>query len=401
MAIQRGIERLSRNFGAGFSCVWIALGLFLSSWIVIPAPIFALLPLGVGAPEISPLLLLGNAVGLGLLLRFGRDRRWFYPALAGAICALCLSSLPLLQLPATLQQADTQMRQTFGAEVLSEPVLEPSRSRPFSLLDLATGLSIPPLQPEHQSFQAADGSPLDLEIYRAASDQPHPALVVIYGGAWQRGDPSQQASFNAYMAAQGYTVVAIDYRHAPQHRFPAQIEDVLAALQWVTAQADLYQIDLNRVGLMGWSAGGHLALLAAYQTSLPIRAVVSYYGPTDLAAGYADPPSPDPINTRAVLEALIGGSPDQYPQVYQKASPIYYVRANLPPTLLVYGGRDHLVKPVFGQRLYDRLRAVQNRTVLLSLPWAEHAFDALFRGLGNQVALYYTERFLAHTLAGQ
>ncbi|MFM7425622.1 MAG: alpha/beta hydrolase fold domain-containing protein [Elainella sp.] len=385
---------------AWVSLLWIGLGLFLSSWIVIPAPVFALLPLGIGAPEISPLLLLANGVGLGLLLRFGRHHRLFYPALVGTICALLLSSLPLLQMPAALSQADAQMQRTFGADALTSLALEPRRSQPFSLLDLVTGLSIPPLQPERQRFQAADGSPLDLAIYRAASDQPHPALVAIYGGAWQRGDPSQQSRFNAYMAAQGYTVVAIDYRHAPQHRFPAQLEDVQIALQWVADRADQYQIDRSRIGLVGWSAGGHLALLAAYQTALPIRAVVSFYGPTDLTAGYADPPRPDPINTRAVLEALIGGSPAQYPQVYRDASPINYVRANLPPTLLIYGGRDHLVKPIFGQRLFDRLRTVQNRTVLVSLPWAEHAFDALFRGLGNQIALYYSERFLAHTLYG-
>jgi acetyl esterase/lipase len=392
------MQQWSLKLLVGFSLAWSALGLFLSSWIVIPAPSFSLLPLGVGAPEISPLLLLANGVGLALLLLWRPSRYLFYAALVGTACALLLSSWPLLQVPATLRQAEARMQQSFGANATAAPALGPSRSQPFNFFDLFTGLSVAALQPERQSFTALDGTRLALEIYRPAAAGPHPALISIYGGAWQRGDPSQQATFNAYMAAQGYTVVGIDYRHAPQHRFPAQIEDVQTALQWVVDRADQYQIDRSRIGLIGWSAGGHLALLAAYQTTLPIRAVVSYYGPTDLTAGYANPPRPDPIQTRAVLETLIGGNPEQYPQVYQLASPVHYVRANLPPTLLIYGGRDHLVKPLFGQTLYALLQAAQNRAVLISLPWAEHAFDAVFRGLGNQIALYYTERFLARTL---
>ncbi|NER85439.1 MAG: alpha/beta hydrolase, partial [Leptolyngbya sp. SIO1D8] len=219
------------------------------------------------------------------------------------------------------------------------------------------------------------------------------------GGAWQRGKPSHIARFSRYMVAQGYTVVAIDYRHAPEYRFPTQLQDVQTALQWVQANAVAYDIDLNRLALAGWSAGAHLVLLAAYQPdALPVKAVVNYYGPTNLAEGYRDLPVPDPIDTRAVLEAFLGGSPEQMPQAYQLASPIHHVRLGLPPTLLIYGGRDHLVKPIFGQQLDERLRAIGNASVLLNLPWAEHVFDSVFRGISNQMALYYTERFLAWSL---
>lgn len=80
------------------------------------------------------------------------------------------------------------------------------------------------------------------------------------------------------------------------------------------------------------------------------------------------------------------------------ASPIHYVRPNLPPTLLVYGNRDHIVKPIFSQQLHDRLRFTNNTSVPIALPWAEHSFDAVFREIGNQIALYYTEGFLAWAL---
>jgi acetyl esterase/lipase len=381
------------------------LGLFLSSWIVIPAPNLLLLPLAVGAPEISPLLLLGNAFLLGIALL--QDRRYVLNrvAIGSSIFAMLLGSLPLLQIPATLQQANTQMQSAFGANYLQISAAEKAQMRPapVRLTDLVTGLPVSTIQPDcarpcvqrhHESL--SDGTRLSLEIYQPLTTASHPAIVTIYGGAWQRGSPEQNAAFNAYMAAQGYTVVAVDYRHAPRYHFPTQIEDIQTGLRWIGQNAATYNIDLNRVALMGWSAGAHLALLAAYQSEIiPIRAVISYYGPTDLAAGYRDPPRPDPINTRAVLEAFLGGSPDQLPQPYELASPIHSVRAGLPPTLLIYGKRDHIVKPIFGQQLYDKLHLTGNKAVLISIPWAEHAFDAVFRGLGNQMALYYTERFLA------
>jgi acetyl esterase/lipase len=74
------------------------------------------------------------------------------------------------------------------------------------------------------------------------------------------------------------------------------------------------------------------------------------------------------------------------------------VRFDLPSTLLVYAGRDHGVQAQYGRQLYEQLRAADNQAVWLEIPWAEHAFDTVFNGLSNQLALYYTERFLAWAL---
>ncbi len=387
-----------------------AIALFLSLWIVVPAPNFFLLPLGVGAPEISPFLLLGQGLLLGtvLLLRAGgRSPSFLWLLTIGfATAGLVLSSLPLLQLPGTVRLAEAQMQSGLGANYSSQipaqiqPLL---RSRPFVLGDLIRGLPEAAIAPQHQTFLTPDGAALALDIYQPpeSSTQPdlHPAIVTIYGGAWRHGEPAATARFSAYMAAQGYTVVAIDYRHTPEYRFPTQLEDVQTALDWVGDRASDYRIDPNRIALVGWSAGAHLAMLAAYQTvGLPIRAVVNYYGPVNLAAGYYDPPVPDPIDTRAVLEAFLGGSPKQLTELYQQASPIFSVRPDLPPTLLIYGQRDHVVKPSYGQQLYEQLQASGNVAAWIALPWAEHAFDAVFRGPSNQIALYYTERFLAWAL---
>lgn len=385
------------------SLILSSLGLFLSSWIVLPAPNMTLLPLAVGAPEISPLLLIGNLIGLVWAgLHASRRHRI---ALVCSLTAILLSSLPLLQIPDTLQQANAQFRMgniqaATGLEAQQVSEFRPLRTQPIVWTDLLTGLSIPEIQPDRTSFVTAAGTRLELAIYRPNGAGPHPGIIAIYGGAWQRGDPGQNAQFNAAMAAQGYVVIAIDYRHAPAYRFPAQLEDVQASINWIHQNASIYGLDTTRLAIVGWSAGAHLALLAAYQPPefAPFRAVVSYYGPIDLIAGYEDPPRPDPIHTRSILEAFLGGTPAQQPERYRAASPITQVRPGLPPTLLIYGSRDHIVKAQFGQALADRLHETGNTVCWISLPWAEHAFDAVFRGLGNQISLYYTERFLSWAL---
>ena len=245
-----------------------------------------------------------------------------------------------------------------------------------------------------------------LDIYRPASAGQYPSVVQVYGGAWQRGAPEDDAKFATYLAARGFVVFAIDYRHAPQWPWPAQIEDVRAALGWVREHGGEYDADVSRLALFGRSAGAQLAMVAAYEfnavpfiPAMPVRAVVSYYGPVDLTDGYRNPPRPDPLDVRSIEAAFLGGTPDQMPDRYREASPITYVSRRLPPSLLIYGGRDHVVLPRFGAMLDDRLHAVGATSVLLTIPWAEHAFDAIPNGPSGQLSLYYTEQFLEWALA--
>jgi acetyl esterase/lipase len=380
-----------------------AASFFLSAWIIVPAPTLRLLVLGVGAPEISPWLLVLSVFSLIMSLFTFRRSHWRVFTLFSSLVALFLSCLPLVQLPNTQQQMAANMQDGLGANYLAQipaDVQKQMRQQPFSLVDAFKGISTEPVR--HSigiQFATPDNVPLSMDIYRPLPVGEYPGIVVLYGGGWRSGSPSLNPEFNRYMAAQGYTVFAIDYRHTPRYQFPAQLEDVRAALTFIQQHAAEYEIDLNRIALLGRSAGGHLAMLAAYQSdALPIRAVVSYYGPFNLAAGYRKPPKPDPLNVRAVLEAFLGGSPDDVPEQYAKASPVSYVKRSLPPTLLVHGSRDHIVQVVFARNMFERLRAASNTSVLLEIPWAEHAFDAIFHGPSNQLALYYTERFLAWAL---
>lgn len=374
-------------------------GCFLSLWIVIPAPIFALLPLGIGAPEVSPWLVVVNSIALLLVaLRFHAN--WLDGiALGCSLLGLLLSLLPLLQFPNANARIAADMEAEFGKAVLiTAPLISQAmRPKPFVWVDAFRGIEVTAVRIDRGiPFATVDGVNLTLNLYRPASMGLHPTIVVIYGGAWQSGTPANDETFSRYMAAQGYTVVALDYRHAPQFRYPAQLEDVQTALSFLQTHAETLEIDRQRVALLGRSAGAHLASLVAYgQSPLPIQAVVNYYGPANLTEGYNDPPVPDPIDTRAVLEAFLGGNPAQVPHLYHDASPVNHVASNLPPSLLVYPGRDHIVLPKFGRQLYEKLQAAGNQAVWIEIPWAEHAFDAVFNGVSNQLALYYTERFLA------
>jgi acetyl esterase/lipase len=394
---------LFQNLGSFLRLGLCLVGFFLSLWIVLPASTALWLPLSVGAPEISCWLMGVNAISL-LLLLFRKRTTLSFALIGCSTLGLLLSSLPLIQLSATIHTAEIAMQQGLGLEYLSTiPANQKDqfRSYPFSFLDALRGIPQPKVRQQSSlSFAQPEGVPLSLEIYQPLQPGRYPGVVAIYGGAWQHGDPTANSDFNRYVAAQGYVVWAIDYRHAPQHRFPSQLEDVQMALNFIQSHADEYETDPERLVLVGRSAGAHLALLAAYSTNqLQIRGVVNYYGPVDLTSGYNHPPIPDPINTRSLLEDFIGGSPEQFPDRYRQASPLTFVTQPLPPTLLIYGSRDHIVEAQYGQQLHQRLQAVDSPSVYIEIPWADHSFDSVFNGASSQLALYYAERFIAWSLS--
>jgi len=352
---------------------------FLAIWVVTPAPVYALLPLGVAVPELSPLLsAIALAVAAGAWL--WRSRRPARLAAVVAIGAAVLLAVPVAQLPAAVRRFDASMAAAgFGPRDAEE-------AGASGLSTVRRGVVV----------GAGGASPLTADVYARDGVRGAPLLVQIYGGAWQRGRPGDDEVFARHFAARGYVVAAIDYRHAPASRWPAQIDDVRTALAWLRAHARELGADPARLVLVGRSAGAQLALVAAYQAGAPaVAGVVSYYGPVFMADGWREPPRPDPLDVRSILETYLGGTPDQVPERYAAASPVTYVSPQSPPTLLIYGRRDHIVEVRFARRLEARLHEVGVPAALLEIPWAEHAFDVLPHGLSARVAFTYTERFLA------
>ena len=390
--------------------LWLAFALaistlFLACWIFINAPTRALLPLSVGAPEISAWLLLASLIATALAILNFRTRVLARVTLVCAALAFGLAVTPLARFWAVATRFDSAMQQALadgtGSSIAVNSATQIfSRPTKLSIAELFGGV------PRSQSrivrgvrVAVIGGVTLTVDVYRPDGPGIFPTVVQIYGGAWQRGNPGDNAAFAEWLAARGYVVFAIDYRHAPAARWPAQLDDVRMDLAWIRDHASEYGADTARVAMLGRSAGAQLAMIAAYTDSpLPIRAVLSYYGPVDLVDSYLHPPHPDPLQVRTVEEIFIGGTLDERRSAYADASPITHAIRKLPPTLLVYGDRDHIVEARYALRLRDRLAVTGTTVVLLDIPWADHAFDEVFNGPSSQLELYYTERFLAWAL---
>jgi acetyl esterase/lipase len=378
------------------------IGLALSIWSVVPARNMTFLPLSVGAPEICVWLLGFSVIGL---LSYGVWRQpelpavWRWLGVSLSVVNIALNAHPLMQLSGTIEAANRSMEQALGHNYIATVPVEISttfRAKPFSVLTALRGIELAPIRIQKR-MQFASG--LALNLYQPLTSGKYPGVIQVYGGAWRTGSPDHDEKFSRYLASRGYVVVSIDYRHAPQHHFPAQLEDVKMAIEYVRSHASQWEIDPDRLGIIGRSAGGHLATLAAYQPDAqPLQVVVSYYAPVDLTVGYADPPVPDPIDSRQVMRDFLGGTSTDLPELYKQASPGQLINRRLPPTLLVYGGQDHLVESRFGRKLATNLQSFGTPTVFIEIPWANHAFDVIFNGTSNQLALYYTERFLARCL---
>lgn len=318
-------------------------GLALSIWIVVPGPILPLFILSVGATEVWPVLALFNA--LFLVANFGVRGVLRPLGITAALTALIFTLVP----PAAYAIHGPYV--PIGAFFAHFPHRIPRNINPEA-----------------------------------------PVVLAIYGGAWQRGTPGNDAQFNATIASWGYRVIALDYPHAPAMHWPAQRDAIVRQIDALHA---------SRIAVVGHSSGAQLALIAAALRPKRIDAVVTFESPVDLALGYTYPSQPDVINARQIISDLCGGTPEQRPSCYRSASPRYAVRAGMPPVLMVAGGRDHVADVRFERLLRDIMRADGVSVDYIELPWADHSFETVVSGFHDRIAMWYVRQFLAEHLKRQ
>lgn len=267
----------------------------------------------------------------------------------------------------------------------------------FRWRELWTGTTPRVSPPETQVFFRGDGFELKLDFFRPmAGSVPAPCVLVIHGGGWDGGERSQLPELNAELVARGYAVATIDYRLAPRWRWPAPREDVLAAMRWLRAHAGDLGIAGESLVLLGRSAGAQIALATAYHLGrAEVRGVVSLYGPADLRFAYEYGTENDTLRSLSLLRRYLGGAPEGAGAAYDDASPYRFVRAEVPPTLLLHGAGDTLVWHRQSERLAEKLAAAGVPHRFISLPWATHAFDFNPHGPGGQIARSEILRFLA------
>jgi len=269
------------------------------------------------------------------------------------------------------------------------------------------------------------------------------AIVYVHGGGWHYGDKDMGTrEVFRHLAAQGHLIMDVSFRMAPETNLNGMVADVRRAIAYLKQNAQTYQINPERIVVMGASSGAHLALLAAYAPSLPawaadditddtsVYGVVSIYGGADMAATYkysratfgesrlpeqpidrsvdrmmtlfgsglagSTSPHDQPITPAAMIRALLGGAPYEQTEDYTQASPMTYIAGNLPPTLILHGSDDSIVPVETMRNFYRDLQKAGVTTVYVEFPQTEHGFDLWATHLSPtaQAALHDIERFL-------
>lgn len=212
------------------------------------------------------------------------------------------------------------------------------------------------------------------DIYSPPSmGKPLPAVIVVHGGAWRAGkkEDYDATAASIRLTREKFVVFNINYRLTPDGEFPHNIEDVKHAITYLRKNAAKYSVDERRIGVFGTSAGGHLALMAAYapnpifgiKEKNTVKAVVAFCPLTDLKQMEV-----------AFAVQYIGCMVDQCQDVWNKASPISYVQTSV-PTLLVHGYRDRTVPFQQSAQLNELLKRSDTKVEMLELPNSDHNFS--------------------------
>jgi acetyl esterase/lipase len=229
-----------------------------------------------------------------------------------------------------------------------------------------------------------DGQHLQLDLARPKEGKgPFPAVVCIHGGGFRAGTRQGYDPLCIKLAERGYVAVTVSYRLAPKYPFPAAVHDVKAAVRWLRANAKKYDIDPERIGATGGSAGGHLAQFLGVTggvkefegdggnagQSSRVACVVNFYGPSDFTRSYGKS-----VDASEVLPLFLGGDLEKARHKHIVASPLYWVTPEAAPTLCVHGTVDRYVAHEQAVWLVDRLKAADVEAELLTLEGAGHGF---------------------------
>lgn len=212
---------------------------------------------------------------------------------------------------------------------------------------------------------------------------PFPAVLCIHGGGFRAGKREGWDKRCQLFAERGYVAATVTYRLAPKYQFPAAVHDCKAAVRWLRANAEKYHIDPARIGVVGDSAGGHLAQFLGVTGGVPefegdgghashssrVTCIVNYYGPSDLTKSYGRS-----VDAAEVLPLWLGGDATKERRRHIQASPLYWVTPNAAPTLLIHGTKDAYVNYEQAEWIHERLKAAEVDVELLTLEGAGHGF---------------------------
>ncbi len=240
---------------------------------------------------------------------------------------------------------------------------------------------------EDRVYASPGGHDLLVDLYIPHGDEPFPAVLLIHGGGWIRGEPADMDRYATRLVEQGFAVANISYRLAPEYPFPAQLDDVRSALRWLRRQAAGLHINPDKIGVFGYSAGAHLAMLLGVASPANpaerVAAVVAGSGPYDLRP-YTDSPY--------VLK-LLGGPPPGREALYAAASPITQVSRDDAPAYLYHGRGDKLVEVEQSINMVAALKAKGVPVYYREEPFG-HALTYLFDSDAMAMAVQFLNQYL-------
>jgi acetyl esterase/lipase len=298
--------------------------------------------------------------------------------IAMALCATALLFATRCNIPTLLLTPAPTSSATLPVAFATTPEPTATRTPRPSLTPLET----PGKVERDVTYCTIDGVALKLDLYfpSQATGKPLPVAINLHGGSWSAGDKqnSDTAVDIPVLVERGYLVVAVNYRHAPAYKFPAQIQDVKCAVRFLRANAAKFGLDANRIGAWGCSAGGHLVSLLGVtdkstgwdnvgeykDQSSRIQAAVPLCAPSDITLY-------DIIARGDMLKRVFGSDTGVNPNLL-RASPVTFVTKDDPPFLIFQGDKDNVISLKHGTRLYEKLIAVGVSAKLVTVKNGTH-----------------------------
>ncbi|MCX7876465.1 MAG: glycoside hydrolase family 88 protein [Melioribacteraceae bacterium] len=237
-----------------------------------------------------------------------------------------------------------------------------------------------------------------LDLFLQNNKIKKPAVILIHGGGWRSGNKSMEKKSANELAKLGYAAIPIEYRLSPEAKYPAAVEDIYSAIDYVIKNSSLYNIDKNKIALMGESAGGHLASLVGIKynqlkNKKVIKAVINFDGVMDMTTPSESGKDTIPDKPSSGKQWL-GYSFAEKPELWKEVSPVNFIDENSPTFLFVnssidrfHAGRDESISQLNKYDIYSEVHEIKNtpHTFWLFHPWFDEAIG-------------YVEKFLNKTL---
>nr|WP_245328786.1 alpha/beta hydrolase [Lactobacillus colini] len=262
-------------------------------------------------------------------------------------------------------------------------------------------------------YALKDGKKLHLQIIVPAvnnEDDKFPLIMYVQGSAFHKQNLGEHMAHLTEIAKHGYVIAIVEYRYAPNYAFPVQVRDLNSATRFMLNHAYEYHVDVNNYAAWGDSSGAHTASLASVTEdkqffsdedinfdSLAFKAVIDFYGPTDISLMNKVPSTQDHVTAHS-FEGEFFGSKNIYQNhdLVQKANPITYINAEnkIPPFLIMHGNKDRTVPFEQSCILYEALRKYGKESDFYQIKNSDHGGDGFFSPEALKIVLSFLSKYL-------